>query len=68
MGVNNIEFTTGAITSNEGISLQINGNEKFVIRGSEVDACRNKIINVALPAAANDACNKGYVDHAVKQV
>ena len=62
VGSNNIEFSTGNISSQEDLSFIINREAKLVIRENGIDACNKKLINIALPTLAADAASKSYVD------
>mgnify|MGYP003389966288 CR=1 FL=1 len=68
LGSNNIEFSTGDISSQEDLSFIINTEAKLVIRENGLDVCNKKLINVASPTLATDAANKTYVDSEVLQV
>ena len=59
VGSNNIEFSTGDISSQEDLSFTINREAKLVIRQNGLDACNTKLINIALPTLAADAVSKG---------
>jgi len=62
VGSNDIEFSTGDISSQEDLSFTINREAKLVIRQNGFDACHTKLINIALPTLAADAASKDYVD------
>jgi hypothetical protein len=68
VGSNNIEFSTGNVSSQGDLSFIINREAKLVIRENGLDACNNKLINLALPTLATDATNKSYVDSEVQHV
>ncbi len=60
LGSNNIEFSTGNVSSQGDLSFIINREAKLVIRDNGLDACSKKLINVALPTLATDAASKGW--------
>jgi len=63
---NNIEFSTGNISSHGDLSFLINGEAKLVIREHGIDACNKKLVNVGLPTVATDGASKSYVDSEVQ--
>ena len=65
MGSNNIEFSTGDISSQEDLSFMVNREAKLIIRENGIDVCQKKIVNIALPTEATDIASKGYVDSSV---
>jgi len=58
LGSNNMEFSTGDISSQEDLSFLINGETKLVLRENGLDACNKKLVNIALPTLASDAASK----------